>query len=124
MTLLEEFLGLEMVQAATYTALFTILFMLLIVKGAIYLIFESVWNKENVEPVPEKWPLRSLVVNVVTFLVATGIVFGQYQFGVLTSLMCGLLATAFVIAGYEPIKNLLGVIGIDLNVVDLTQYFG
>ena len=122
MTLLEEFLGLEMVQAASYTALFTILFMLLIVKGAIYLVFESLWK--SAEPVPDKWPLRSLVVNVVTFLVATGIVFGQYQFGVLTSLMCGLLASAFVIAGYEPIKNLLGVIGIDLNVVDLTQYFG
>ena len=124
MTLLEEFLGLEMVQAASYSALFTILFMLLIVKGAIHLIFEALWDKENIEPVPEKWPLRSLVINIVTYAVATGIVFGQYELGPLTSLMCGLLASAFVIAGYEPIKNLLGVIGIDLSVVDLTQYFG
>jgi hypothetical protein len=121
MELLEEFLGSELVGAASYAALFTILFMLLIIKGAIYLLFESLWK--SAEPVPEDWPLRSLVINFVTFLVATGIVFGRYQFDWLTSLMCGLLAAAFVIAGYEPIKNLLGAIGFDLEAINLARYF-
>jgi len=120
--MLEEFLGSELVQAAMYVSLFTFLFMLILLKGAIYMAFEAWWKKHHEGPVPEDWPLRSAAINLVTLVVAVLLVFGRYQFDWLTSLLTGTLACAFAISGYEPLKNLLGAIGIDINAINAFNF--
>lgn len=121
--MLEEFLGSEIVEAATFAALFTILFMLVVLKGAIHLAFEAWYKKQGLE-CPEDLPFRSLVINVVTLALATVIVLFRYDFDVLTTLLAGGLSAAFVIGGYEPLKNILGAIGFDLEKINVLHYIG
>ena len=124
MELLNEFLGSEFVYAALFAALFTFLLMLLLFKGAVYLAFEYWWKKRHEGEMPLDWPLRSLAVNLISYLLSIGIVFGRFQFDWLTSLLAGVLAMAFAIGGYEQLNNLLGAIGLDLDVLNVFHYFG
>jgi hypothetical protein len=123
MELLEEFLGSEFVGAALYAAFFSFLFMLIAVKGAIWLLMAKWFAKAHDGEPPEDWPARSLVINFVTFLLATGIIFIRYPFEWLASICCGALGAAFSIAGYEPLKNLLGAVGFDLDKLNAFHYY-
>jgi len=105
-------------------ALTTSILMLLLLKPAIVLLFDWLWARQHrkqeistaeVPAAPDPWPLRSLVVNLVTFGVALTLAAwrlkGEHAGQVF---VLALVAFAGAVGAYEPIKNALRAVGIDL----------
>ena len=104
-----------------------LLLMLLLGNPLIHLLFSAgwrlywQWQRREVRPEPEPWPVRSLVVNVVTFGVAGALAAWRMRSAESPPAESGqvfitaLVAFAMAVAGYEPLKNVLRSLGFDLE---------
>jgi len=111
----------EALKAPLALALATSILMLLLLKPTVVLLFDWLWARQHrkpgdqVPPTPDPWPLRSLVVNLVTFGVALTLAAwrlkGEHAGQVF---VLALVAFAGAVGAYEPIKNALRAVGIDI----------
>ena len=105
--------------------LVVLLLMLLLGNPLIHLLFSWGWRalwhwqSRTVRAEPEHWPARSLAVNVVTFGVALALAswrLAEAESGQV--FVTALVAFAMAIGGYEPLRNALRALGIDVDALN------
>lgn len=114
----------EAARAPLLLGFLVVVLLVLLIKPLILLAFEAGWRAQwrrrgygdDVIPAPpDPWPARSLAVNGAAFGLAMGLaiwrLWGSPPGDVF---VLGVLAFVAAIAEYEPMKNLLRVVGIDL----------
>ena len=103
-------------------AIFTVLFMQLIGKNIIelgrYIVLKFIMKKD-ITPVldgSEDWPLRGVLFNFLTYAFALALSMFQVSetFAKGDAFVLSILASTFSIAGYEFVKNMLKIGGVEL----------
>ena len=81
--------------------------------------FARWWIRNFDDDIPDHWPLRSLVTNLVTWVVCFAFSAWRLQpvcssdWGAVT--VNAIIGLVTAIAGYEQLKNVLGTFGVDLK---------
>jgi hypothetical protein len=88
-------------------------------KPLLDLLFTYFWKRQHgEEPVPEDWPLRGIITNIVVLSIclifAVGRMWGEWPgFGAV--FMLALMGALTAVGSYEAVKNLLKSVGIDIS---------